>query len=346
MSATLQRDPQSPTLRQIAFLAFDDALATSISLPMELLNAANHLLMLQQKSPALDIELVASTASPLNMSGFLSVNVDQQLDPERLYDMIIIPSRWRHPHRSATPSLMHWLNLNARAGTEICSVGNGSYLAAQAGILDHRPATTHWHYFKDFAKRFPAVRLQRDYLMTEADNIYCAGSVNSAADLLIHLIDKHWGHAIARRVTQQFSPESRRPFSHNAFREDHLALHGDEIIALAQSTLASQLDQPLVVAELAAQSGLSVRSFQRRFSQATGLSPQQYLQKLRMDSAEELLRNSNLPVTDISHHCGFNDSSYFCKLFRQRYEFSPGEYRRSVRKKLFEVDNSPKNNGG
>jgi AraC-like DNA-binding protein len=89
---------------------------------------------------------------------------------------------------------------------------------------------------------------------------------------------------------------------------------------------------------MAAQSGLSERSFHRRFRQVVGLPPLQYLQKLRIEMAQDLLQNSNLSVEEISQQCGYSDTSYFCRLFKQHSATSPMEFRRSVRRKLFEVD--------
>ncbi|MBD2858969.1 helix-turn-helix domain-containing protein [Spongiibacter sp. KMU-158] len=328
-------------VKRVALLAFDQALMTSLSLPMELLNAAAHHLRLghppSSRSTPLTLELVGQRDT-CTLSGFLPLEINHRLTPGETFDIIFIPSRWRHPERSINPELLEWLVNNALAGAEICAVGNGSYLLAAAGLLDYRPATTHWHYFEDFAKRFPQVLLQRDYLMTESGKLFCAGSVNSAADLTLHLIENHWGRRIAQRVAQQFSPESRRPFSRHGFHSAGQSAHGDELIAMCQSYIASHLSETLSIAELASAHDLSLRSFQRRFSHATGLSPQQYLRKIRLETAEELLRNSNLSITDISHHCGFNDTSYFGKLFREHYETSPAAYRQSVRRKLFAID--------
>ena len=96
----------------------------------------------------------------------------------------------------------------------------------------------------------------------------------------------------------------------------------------------------LNIPELARQSGLSERSFHRRFRQVTGLPPLQYLQKLRIELAQDLLQNSNLSVEEVGQQCGYSDASYFCRLFKLHSSTSPGEYRRAVRRKLFEVNKS------
>ncbi len=338
------------TPRHIALLGFNHALATSLSLPMELLEACNQQFLQRRQPPPARLSLLSLDPPPLTMSGGLRLHIDELLDSTRPHhewpqpDILIIASRWRHPLRSGArrSDVKQWLRRLAATGCEICAVGNASYFLAEAGLLDGSPATTHWHYFDDFERRYPRLRLQRDHLITQAGSLFCTGSVNSAADLVIHLIDRHWGAEIAQRATRQFSPESRRPFATQAYRDNHNERHGDEVIALAQSWMHRHLADSVRIADIAARSGLSPRSFQRRFLHACGQSPLQYLQQLRLEAARDLLQNSNLAIEDISPLCGYGDVSYFCKLFKQYYAVTPGQFRRSVRRKLFAVD-SPKN---
>lgn len=327
-------------MKRVAILAFQDALATSMSLPMELLSAADNIERLRSRRNIIEIEIIGLDPPPIRLSNGMCIQVNRELDRASRYDIIIIPSRWRHPARNAplSSNVQHWLRSNHQAGAAICAVGNGSYFLGEAGLLDHRPATTHWHYFDDFAQRYPLALLRRDFLITQDSNIYCTGSVNAAADLTVHLIDRYWGAATASRVAQQFSPESRRPFSRNTYRTDQQDLHSDEVIALAQSWLSRHLAEPLNIGRVAHTSGLSTRSFQRRFKTATTLTPQQYLQQLRLDLAQDLLQNSNLAIEELAQQCGYSDASYFCKLFKRETGSTPGAFRRAVRKKLFEVE--------
>jgi transcriptional regulator GlxA family with amidase domain len=143
-------------------------------------------------------------------------------------DLLIIPALWRNPLTTLRRyvELLPWLRQLARNDTHICAVGTGSFLLAEAGLLTHKPATTHWFYFDQFAKRYPHVQLQRHHLITEAGNIFCAGSVNSVADLTIHFIELYYGAQIARKVEAQFSPEIRRPFESHVYRYFARSLRG------------------------------------------------------------------------------------------------------------------------
>lgn len=313
---------------------------------MELLEACNQQFVRHRQTPPVELQVLSLDPPPLSMSGGLRLEADQWLSHDLarehwpVPELLIIASRWRHPLRGGAQrhEVKQWLRQLAAAGCELCAVGNGSYFLAEAGLLDGCAGTTHWHYFDDFARRYPRVKLQRDHLITESGLLYCTGSVNSAADLVIHLIDRHWGAEVAQGVTRQFSPESRRPFAHQAYRSEHNLRHGDEVIALAQSWMHRHFGDPIRIDDLAQRSGLSLRSFQRRFQYACGQPPLIYLQQLRLDAARELLQNSNLPIEEVSALCGYSDASYFGKLFKARYTTTPGQYRKNVRRKLFSVD--------
>jgi transcriptional regulator GlxA family with amidase domain len=152
---------------------------------------------------------------------------------------------------------------------------------------------------------------------------------------MIHLVEEWFGSRIARAVENQFSPEIRRSFSGAAYQEEPLTSHHDETVLEAQEWLQEHLSTPITLASLAEHLGLSVRTLNRRFRQATGLSPQAYLQTLRVALAKDLLRHSNLPVNDIAWQTGLQDVSYFGQLFRRHAGMNPLAYRQAVRGKLF-----------
>lgn len=322
----------------IGLLVLPNALASSLSLPLEMLNAAADQLKASRQIPP-RITLIGLSNSLVRGAGGLVLQPQTSLHDEQDYSLIILPTRWRHPLKSIeqNAALLDWLRRQYRHGATFCTVGTGSYLLAEAGLLDQRPATTHWHYFEDFGKRYPQVQLIRNYLITESERIYCAGSINSIADLIVHIIGELWGTTIAYRVERQFSPEIRRPFHSHTYRVGQTDLHRDEAIANAQSYIRKHFARPLQVSELAAQSGLSERSFQRRFRAATGQSALDYLNHLRLRTARELLQQSNLAVAEIAQTVGINEPSYFSRLFKRQYSETPAEYRKNVRAKLFTV---------
>lgn len=322
-----------------AALLYPQALASSLTLPMEILGAAAQLARSQQRiQPALRFLLAGQSPDAVTLQSGLRLSPDISLEQLPRLDLLLLPAIWRNPLpcvRGLRPWLPALRKISAD-GTRICSVGTASHLLAEAGLLDGRPATTHWGDFERFGRRYPRVQLKTRHLITQSDNLYCVGSVNSIADFSVHIAELWFGSGIARAIEHQFSPEIRRPFRAAAWQDPQHTAHHDESILQAQQWLQDHLQQPLQLADLAQRLGFSPRTLGRRFRQATGLSPQQYLHNLRIQAARELLRRSNLGVGEVAWQVGLQDASYFSALFRREVGMTPGEYRSAVRGKLFQ----------
>lgn len=323
----------------VAALVYPHALATSITLPMEILRAASQMASVANRGEAqVKFLLAAPSTRSLKLASGLTIKPDITYDRLPALDIALLPAIWRNPLPTirTADALLDMLPGLAAAGTRICSVGTGSYLLAEAGLLAGAPATTHWNYFEQFSRRYPQVDLKTRHLITQSDNIYCVGSVNSIADLMVHIVEEWFGSRIAQAVENQFSPEIRRSFSAAAYQNEADSSHHDEAVVEAQQWLHEHLDRPVSMSELAGHLGLSARTFNRRFKQATGITPQNYLQGLRIAGAKELLRHSNLGVGEIAWQLGLQDVSYFSQLFRRHTGMSPLRYREAVRGKLFD----------
>ena len=329
----------------ITLLALENGLASSLSLPMEMLTAADNLVRTRSHKnktaliTPLRHDVVGIDGNEQITASGLTLKLSGDARSIENTDLVIVPALWRNPLTTLRKhgELLSWLQQLAARDTRLCAVGTGSFLLAEAGLLDHKPATTHWFYFDQFARRYPQVQLQRRHLITEAGNIFCAGSVNSVADLTIHFIELYYGAQIARKVEAQFSPEIRRPFESHAYSAGGSDVHSDELIVQAQDLLRSRYNEALRIPAIAQELGTSARSLNRRFKAATGLSPSAYLQHQRLNTARDLLRTSNLSVTEVALAVGYNDSDYFCRLFRNAMKQTPSDYRASVRGKLFSV---------
>ncbi len=329
-------------MRLAVALLYRNALASSITLPMEILRAASEMAGGARSSEAqVSMRLAGLTLDPVESAGGISLQPQLTVDELAPADLLLLPAIWRNPRPTlrACQALISRLPELASAGMRICAVGTSSYLLAEAGLLQGRHATTHWNYFRDFARRYPDVDLKTRHLITQADNLYCVGSVNSIADLMVHLVEDWYGSAVARAVENQFSPEIRRPFEAAAYQDQTDALHHDEVVIEVQQWLRDSLAEPASIVGLARRAGLSPRTLGRRFRQATGTSPQAYLQQQRITTARELLRSSNLSVNEISWRVGLQDVSYFSQLFKRHCSMSPGAYRHMVRGKLFTPSN-------
>lgn len=325
-------------MKRIVFALYPRVLATSITLPMDILQAASHAVRAHgMRGHSLEIVIASATAAPVETVGGLTITPTAGLEDIAPCDLLLLPAMWRNPQ----PVISHnsgWLQLLPlldRSGTTICSVGTASCFLAAAGLLNGRAGTTHWNYFDTFRELYPDVDLKRRHLITQSDNLYCAGSVNSIADLLIHIVEQWYGPVIARHVENQFSPEIRRPFSAHAYQSPELSSHHDELVIDAQQWLRDNQQLPVSIASLCEALGCSARTLGRRFRQATGSTPTQYLRSQRLGTASELLRTTNLSVGEVAWQVGLHDVSYFTSIFQKHTGLTPARFRRSVRGKLF-----------
>lgn len=318
---------------------YPDALASSVTLPMEILQAASQMASVGARGqPQARFLLAGPDLGPMSLASGIQLQPTVRFDDLPPLDLLLLPAIWRNPLptiRASAPWL-HSLEGIASTGTRICTVGTASSLLAETGLLDGKPATTHWNYFKRFARRYPKVRLKTRHLITQSDNIYCVGSVNSIADLMVHILEDWFGTRIARAVEQQFSPEIRQSFRAAAYQAGGRGAHHDETVLQAQQYLQEHMAGGVSIAGLARRLDVSPRTLSRRFREATGGSPQQYLNNLRLTTARDLLRRSNLSISEISWQVGLQDVSYFTHLFRRHHGVSPRRYRAAARGKLFD----------
>ena len=328
-----------------AALLYPHALATSVTLPFEILQAASQMASVKSRSgPQVRTLLAAPETGLMSLASGPTLQPDTTFSELPALDLLLLPAIWRNPMPTIA-AMRNWQEMLRRfagAGTRICSVGTGSCLLAEAGLLHGQPATTHWNYFDQFARRYPEVQLKTRHLITQSGNIYCVGSVNSIADLMVHIAEEWFGSRIARAIEHQFSPEIRRSFRAAAYQGEADSSHHDETIIEAQQWLQEHLGDSVSMAALASRLRLPTRTLNRRFRQATGLSPQSYLQRLRINHAKELLRHSNLGVAEIAWQLGLQDASYFSQLFRRHSGVSPLRYREAVRGKLFDPAPTPR----
>jgi len=315
-------------------------LATGTTLPIEMLKAAESAALGQdRKSDRLDIKTVASERKAIATRAGINIAPDLSLGEVQQCDMIYVPALWRNPRPLLRkhPEILTWLRHHYENGATISAVGTGCCLLAEAGLLDGKPATTHWHYFDQFQRDYPQVQLKRQYFITQASSLYCAASVNALADLTVHFIQRLYNRPIANHVERNFSHEIRRSYEDTGFFEGHTNHHPDEDIVQAQIWLQDNYGKEVKLSEVATRFDMSVRTFNRRFKSATGKSPLQYLQEVRIETAKDLLKTSNLSINEIAFKVGYQDMGHFTGLFKKLLATTPSEYRTTVRAKLFSV---------
>lgn len=336
-----QQSPGHAEMQHVTIVGFRRVLGTSITIPMEMLNAADLIQRIDGRGQRkLHMQLVSPDGANIPLNAGLELVCNTRLESVEHTDLVIIPALWGNPNGVVRqyPGLLSWLQHHYDRNVLVCAVGTGSYFLAEAGLLRNKVATTHWYYFEQFARRYPDVHLQRERFITKAGNVYCAGSVNSVRDVMLHFIEEFWNKSVANQVSRHFTHEVKRSYTSTSLKHSHQQYHEDETVVGIQDWMHNHYHTPLSLEQLSSRFEISVRSLNRRFKQATGKSPMQYLQQIRLDNARELLRTSNLSVSEVAYSTGFGDCSYFSAQFRKAVSLSPTAYRDLVRRKLFKVN--------
>lgn len=224
-----------------------------------------------------------------------------------------------------------WLRQRYESGATLASACSGALLLAEGGLLDGQEATTHWAYCDIMRRRYPAVRVREKRALVisgDAQRLVMAGGGVSWLDLALYLIARHASVEVAMQTARlnliTWHDIGQQPFAHLA----HSRQTQDAIIARCQEWIAEHYHEPAPVAGMVRLSGLAERSFKRRFQQATGMAPLEYVHTLRIEEAKQMLEATELPIEAIANEVGYEDASFFARLFRRKVNLTPAAYRR------------------
>lgn len=236
--------------------------------------------------------------------------------------------------RGRWPEAVTWLRQQHAQGALVCSVCTGSLLLAEAGLLDGVEATCHWAATDQIRKRYPAVQLRPERVLVSSGTehrIVTSGGSASWTDLALYLVARFCGEDEARRTAKLFlfgdRSSGQAPFAARV----RPAQHEDAAIAAAQVWIAENYAAANPVAGMTAASGLSARTFKRRFQAATGYSPLEYAQSLRIEEAKQMLEATDDPIDHIAAEAGYVEPASFRRLFKRSTGISPLQYRQRFR---------------
>ena len=326
---------QSGALRRVSILATDGVFASTLMQAKDFFHMAGIRYARQQglgDQPPFEIHLVSPDGQSVNSFSNVRIPVDGGLDA---CDVIILPAFWDDFDALSRryPQVLDWLKRRHASGTAICGEASGVFWMAEAGLLDGKEATTYWRFFREFAERFPKVLLNQDKHLSDADNLYCAGGVTSACDLYIYLIERYCGAGVAQGVARDILYEVQRSYTPGRIGFGGQKLHQDVSVLQIQHWLEEHYADKFRFEDVAREHGMSIRNFMRRFQGATGDKPLHYLQRLRIETAKSLLSSTRKSIKTISYEVGYDDASFFARLFRQHTGLSPNQYRRQFQQK-------------
>ena len=228
--------------------------------------------------------------------------------------------------------LVEWIAQQYRNGAEVASICTGAFMLASAGLLDGKCCSTHWAAADTFRTMFPKVNLQADRLITDENGIYTNGGAYSFLNLMIYLVEKYYDREAAIFCAKVFQIEIDRN-SQSAFSIfTGQKLHGDEMVKRAQAYIESKLDEKISVEHLSSRFAVGRRNFDRRFIKATGNTPVEYSQRVKIESAKKSLETTRKTVNEVMYEVGYSDVKAFREVFRKITGMSPLEYKNRYNK--------------
>lgn len=327
--------PPDSALRQVSILATDGTIGATLMQAKDFF----HMASLRDGrrrglglTPAFRTSIVAPDDQSVTSFAEDRISIDATLEAVQP-QLILLPPFWGDFDQllQRYPAVIPWLRTEHARGTLIGATATGVFWLAAAGLLDGSEATTYWRFFDEFARRFPGVTLNRERHITDTGSILCAAGTASAGDMYIHLIERFCGVDLAQAVARDALYEIRRNYTPGALGFGGQKMHQDLAILQVQQWLEEHYAEKFRFEDVASQHGMSIRNFMRRFQTATGDKPLHYLQRLRIETARTLLATTRRSVKTISYDVGYDDASFFARLFRQHTGASPNEYRSHLR---------------
>jgi len=312
---------------KVALYVCPQSVCSSLSMAMDAFALANQL----AGQPLFQVQRFSLDGRSVEL-GFVSVRVDGDLRLAEQADLLLLPATGSAIDTTLTANaeLLPWL-AQRPPRQQLASLCSSAFLLGAAGLLDGHRATTHWALAKAFRQRFPRVRLEIDELLTHDGQLLCSGGAQAGLDLCLYLIGWHAGDGLAQRVAAALVVETQRG------RQSRFAPllpeppPGDSLIGPLLTWLARHYAEPIDLSRLAEQAHCSPRTLLRRFKASTGLTPMDYLQRLRISAAQTALRNSARSLEQVAAQVGYADRPAFAKLFKQLCGETPGAFRRRLR---------------
>ena len=310
---------------RIEILAFPDVQLLDVAGPLQVFASANDLVCATGRPRPYEPVVVADR--PLVTASAGLGLATRKLPAQRLtLDTLIIAGGFGVYPACENEKVVGWIKARATSARRIASVCTGAFLLATAGLLDGRRAVTHWRRCADFARRFPAVRLEPDPIFIRDGNIWTSAGITAGIDLALALVEEDLGRATALAVARQLVVFLKRPGGQAQFSTTLALQHGDARFERLHAWIADNLGGDLSIASLADAAGMSERSFVRHYRQATGRTPARAVEQVRIEAARHMLDRGR-PVKRVAAHCGFGSEETMRRSFLRLLGATPQAYR-------------------
>lgn len=323
---------------EVLIVAVPETAGSALYGMLDVLLAAGNIwqtLVRTKTEPALfQVRIVSPRRKTFTCGNGIPVRPDCVVADEPTGDIVILPELWLGPDEDIEgryPELMDWLRRRYANGATLYSACSGALMLAATGLLDGCEATSHWGYQDLFNKRYPKVHFRPEPNLVFADpegRIVTAGGTTSWHDLAIHIIARHGSPGEALRIARvyllKWHGEGQLPYATLVRRQPH----ADSVVRSCEEWLGENFQQADAIKQAVGQASIPERTLKRRFKAATGTTLIDYLQNLRVEAGKRLLESGQGPVDEVSASVGYEDASFFRRLFKRRTGLTPSQYRR------------------
>jgi len=304
-------------VKSVLIVLFDGVQSLDVTGPLEVFAHAH----------AYDIQTASLGGGPVRTSSGLRLIPDADLRDTRPPNLLIVPGG--RGARRRDPELTEWLRENAPAASRLASVCTGAFLLAAAGLLTGRRATTHWAHCGALAADYPDVTVDPDPIFVRDGRVITSAGVTAGIDLALTLVEDDLGRDAALTVARGLVVFLRRPGNQSQFSANLAAQTATRPpLRDVQHWITEHPEADLSVDALACRAALSPRHFARAFAAETGVTPGQYVDRVRVEAARQHLEDTARGVEEISRACGYGTPEAMRRAFIRSMGVSPAEYRR------------------
>ncbi|MBN9383015.1 MAG: helix-turn-helix domain-containing protein [Chitinophagaceae bacterium] len=306
---------------------------SSITGSFQILHWANDYWQKMGHRPVIRLRLAGvETELKLNF-GFFSIHPLSINEIDKA-DLLIIPSLSSDYDAviRKNKELTTWIREQYKGGAEIASVCTGTFLLAATGLLDGKSCSTHWDAAGILQQQFPKIQVHTEILTTAGRGIYTNGGGFSFLNMALFLVEKFFDRQTAILCSKMFQIDidrtSQSPFAIFQVQKNH----GDEMVSQAQTFIEENLSEKISFEELASKLATSRRNFDRRFTKATGNTPVEYLQRVKVEVAKSALEKGRKTIFEVMSEVGYSDDKAFREVFKKITGVSPFDYRAKYNK--------------
>ncbi|MEM5346254.1 transcriptional regulator FtrA [Paraburkholderia azotifigens] len=265
---------------------------------------------------------------PIRAAGGISVAAPYTLRMLDRASTIVVPG-WRDPDECPPEPLLKKIRAAVERGARVCSICSGVFVLAAAGVLDGKTVTTHWRYADKLQQRYPQLRVKPDALYVDEGQVITSAGSAAGLDMLLHLVRRDYGSAIANRVAQRLVVPPHREGGQAQFVPRPMPQDDSGRLARLMDYVRANPAREHTLASLAGQAAMSPRTLQRQFRDATGMAPYEWLIRERVAIARDLLESpAGLPMSRVAEMAGFGSEESLRRHFRRIALTSPGAYRK------------------